>query len=108
MVEAADAELEKFKFIFIITSNIGDEEIPKNIENYILKTKTKNKNYFLCELGNYLGLNYSGCGSVIKKILEKKEWKIKNKILLDSFPELEINKLNKWIDECKKIIKKYG
>lgn len=104
IIEAEKAELKEFEFIFIIVSNIGDEEIPKNIENYILKTKIKNKNYFLCELGNYLGLDYSGCGIVIEKILDKKDWKIKSRIFLDSFPELEMKKLEKWIEKCKKII----
>lgn len=107
LVEAENAELKEFQFIFIITSNVGDEEIPKNIENYILKTKIKNKNYFLCELGNYLGLNYSGCGEIIQKILKEKKWKMESKISLDSFPDLETEKIEKWInDECIKKI--YG
>lgn len=108
LFEAKNANLKKFQFIFIIAPNVGDEEIPENIENYIIKTKTQNKNYFLCELGNYLGLDYKGCGDNIQEILKIKKWEMKSKILLDSFPEPRMKEIAKWIKECKKIIKKYG
>lgn len=98
--------LNKFEYVFIISSNIGDEEIPENIENYVMKTKTKNKKYFLCELGNYLGLDYSGCGESIKKILKTKNWILESEIRLDSYPKLEKKKIKPWIQACKKKINK--
>lgn len=97
--------LKKFDFIFIITPNTGDEEIPQAMEDYLCSLKTKNKKYFLCELGNYFGLEYKGCKSIIFKILKDLNWKKKSTISLDSVPKINNKELKKWIKSCKIKIK---
>jgi flavodoxin len=97
--------LEKFNFLFFIISNTGDEELPCFIEDYFYKLNQKNKKYFICELGNYFGLEYKGCKKIAVSILIKLNWKLLSDVSLDSVPDLDYKNLYNWLKNCKKIIK---
>lgn len=97
--------LKKFDFIFFICPNTGDEELPEDLENYLFNLKTKNKNYFLCELGNYLGFEYYGCKKIVISILKKLKWKLRSVVAIDSIYSIDEKKLNEWIEVCKSKIK---
>jgi flavodoxin len=93
-----DPNIEEFGTIIIVASNMGDEEISQPMEDYLFALKTQNKQYFVCELGNYFGLEeYCGCKKAIFQILDKLNWTKLSDISLDSFPELDIEKLEIWI-----------
>lgn len=90
--------LEEFGTIIIVASNMGDEEISQPMEDYLFAIKDREKEYFICELGNYFGLEeYCGCKKVIFQILDILNWKKLSDISLDSFPNLDIEKLESWI-----------
>jgi flavodoxin len=100
-------DLKNFDFIIFIIPNIGDEEIPEPFESYLYTLETKNKKYFLCELGNYFGLDYKGCKDIVFKLLGNLEWEKQLETSLDSLPKIDKNCLRKWIKQCKSIIKSY-
>lgn len=90
--------IEEFDPIIIVASNMGDEEISQPMEDYLFAIKDRNKQYFVCELGNYFGLeDYCGCKKIIHQILDKLNWNKLSDISLDSFPELDVEKLETWI-----------
>lgn len=97
--------LHIFDFIFFIIPNIGDEELPEPFESYLLSINIKSKKYFICELGNYFGLDYNGCKKIATSILDKLKWRLMSDLSLDSAPEVDDKELKKWICICQTIIK---
>jgi flavodoxin len=91
--------LENYSLVIIVTSNYGDEELPPNLENYLIALRTRDKEYALCELGNYFGYEseYFGCKRIVQGILLRLGWMELSNISLDSFPELDLGSLDDWI-----------
>jgi len=89
--------LLNFETVIIVVSNTGDEELPQPMEDYLFSLKTTNKKYIICELGNYFGLDYKGCKSIVFKILEKLNWEKISDASVDSFPKLDNESLDKWM-----------
>ena len=50
-----DKYLDRYSNIIIVCPTYGDEELPLEVEDCLLKLKIKNKNYAICELGNFFG-----------------------------------------------------
>jgi flavodoxin len=100
----SNEKLDNFDFIFFIVPNVGDEELPEPIESYLLSLKTKNKKYFLCELGNYFGFEYKGCKNIVFNFLDSLGWEKQSEISLDSVPSIDKKNLKKWIKKCKSIV----
>ena len=89
-------------FIFIL-SNVGDEELPPEMEEFLFKLKLKKKSYFVCELGNYFGFeDYCGCKKELFKIMDQLEWKLISDVSIDSLPKLDKVKLDQWVESIKK------
>ncbi len=101
-------ELIKIDFLFFIVSNIGDEELPHYIEDYLFNLNEKNKKYFICELGNYFGFEYDGCKKIAINILDNLGWQLLSDLSLDSMPKIDYKTLIKWTKKCKSIIKNYN
>jgi flavodoxin len=98
-----DPDLSFFDFIFFIIPNVGDEEIPLEMENYLCSIETINKKYFLCELGNFFGFEYKGCKGIVIQILNKLNWQLISEISIDSVPKIDIKKVNKWIEHSARL-----
>lgn len=92
--------LSEEDLIILVLSNIGDEELPQPMEDYLFNLIDRNKKYIICELGNYFGFEtYAGCKKVAFKILDSLGWTRLADISLDSLPELDLTKLKKWLKE---------
>jgi flavodoxin len=85
------------KIIIFVAPNTGDEELTNELEKFLLQIEEKNKNYIVCELGNYLGFEYSGCKNTIFKLMKKLDWNLISHKSIDSFPTLDTEDLLEWI-----------
>lgn len=91
--------LEEYNTIIIVVSNTGDEEISQPMEDYLFNLKNIKKQYLVCEIGNYFGLeDYCGCKKVVFQILNKLNWIKISDVSIDSLPKLDVKKLERWID----------
>lgn len=89
----------EFDVVIIVAPNSGDEELAQPMEDYLFGLDHRGKKYFVCELGNYFGLDdYCGCKRVVFQILDRLGWRKISDISLDSMPELDVDGLNLWID----------
>jgi flavodoxin len=101
-VESADStpSIKEFETIIFVVPNTGDEELPEQMEKYLIQMNEKNKKYIVCELGNYFGFeNYCGCKKVVFKILDALGWKRISDVSIDSLPFLDTNALQTWLDQ---------
>jgi len=102
-----DVDFFKYKNIIICCSTFGDEELPFNMEFFLENLKIKSKNYTICELGNYFGVDDKefGAARIIKHKLKYLNWKLIDECLsLDSVPEIDWQSFSLWI---KKINERY-
>lgn len=86
--------------VLFLCPTYGDEELPEDMENFIINLKIKNKLFVICELGNYYGYDTFefGAKKIIKNKLKTLGWKqfYKN-YSLDSFPKINnFENFNKW------------
>lgn len=103
-------KIEKYDFFIFICPTYGDEELPIEMENFIIKLKTKNKYYTICELGNYFGDTYDfGAKIIIEKLLQNLNWKKFHPCLsLDSMPNIQWNDFYKWKEKVHEILSKFN
>jgi hypothetical protein len=91
--------LQPFNPIILVIPNRGDEELPQPMEEYLLELSVRNKDYLICELGNYFGFeNYCGCKKVACRILDNLGWTRLADVSIDSLPELDRDSLDKWLE----------
>lgn len=92
--------LENYNIIIFVLSNTGDEELMPQMEEFLEQLLIKNKKYILCELGSYFGIGkYHGCKKIAIQILDNLNWIKLTDMSLDSTPELDKEKLEKWLQE---------
>lgn len=97
-------DLEKYSGVLIVCPTYGDEEVPLEMEDYLINLKTKNKKYAICELGNLFGHESEfGPLKIIEHELNKRNWQKINSISLDSVPDVDWESLKIW---TKKLLKK--
>lgn len=85
--------------ILFVCPTYGDEELPLNMEKFLINLKTKNKLYVICELGNYYGYDdfEFGAKKIIEQTLIKLNWKnFHNNLSLDSMPTVDWNVFDVW------------
>lgn len=88
--------------IVVVLSNTGDEELPQPMEDFLYGLTVRDRQYAVCELGNYFGFeNYSGCKKVAIKLLDRLGWHKVSDVSLDSLPTLDIGGLDAWLDGLK-------
>lgn len=89
-----------FDCYLFVFANKGDEELPSEMETFLIDLKIKNKNYQICELGNYFGYeNPFGAADIAYCLLNKLDWKMISPILsLDTVPGIDWVALNTWIE----------
>ena len=93
--------LEQFDTIILVIPNWGDEELPQPMEDYLFNLCPSKKRYFICEIGNYFGLeDYCGCKRVASQILNSLGWDKVSDISLDSVPEIDWQALDEWLATC--------
>jgi len=89
--------IKKYKNIIIVCPTYGDEELPLAMEKYLLKLKLKNKNYAVCELGNFFGFEKEfGALRIIKYQLSLLGWNLIDEISIDSNPDIDWEVFENW------------
>jgi flavodoxin len=97
--------LSNYDIVIIVVSNVGDEELPQLMENYLLTITERNKKYIICELGNYFGYeNYQGCKNVAIKLLNTLNWQKLSDYSLDTLPSIDIDGLYNWLCQLSNLI----
>jgi flavodoxin len=93
-------KLENYEEFFIVISNRGDEELPLAFELFLKDMTLENKKYHACELGNYFGFEYDFFGSkkILDFILQKLKWQKISCVSIDTFPIIDQEKLERWIN----------
>lgn len=90
-------DLDKYENIIIVCPTYGDEELPFEMEDFLLNLKTIKKSFAVCELGNFFGHEKEfGAANIIRFELEKRKWKCLDSLSLDSVPEIDWISLKKW------------
>lgn len=85
--------------IFFICPTYGDEELPHDMEDYLLNIKLNDKFFVICEIGNYYGYDDFTFGPkiIIEKHLHSLRWKkFFSGFSLDVIPIVRWDALNKW------------
>jgi flavodoxin len=86
--------------LIILCPTYGDEELPLEMEDYLLNIKINNLKYFtICELGNYYGYEdfTFGAGIILKKYFEELGFEEFYYMLsLDSIPKIDWNCFERW------------
>lgn len=101
-------DLDKYDTIVIFCPTYGDEELPFEMEDFLIQLTCKPKNFMVCELGNYYGYDdYSfGAGKIIRQLLLSYGWtEIKPIFSLDSLPQINWPNFNGWKYETLEILK---
>lgn len=83
----------------IICPTYGDEELPLEMEDFLLNLQIRNKNYYICELGNLFEQEEFGAAPIIRYCLSKLGWVELGSISIDSTPVLDVVKLKSWISD---------
>jgi flavodoxin len=94
--------LENYNNYIIVCPTYGDEELPFEMEDFLINLKFKNKKYAICELGNRFGHEGEegfGAASIIERVLEKLHWEKIDRISLDSVPDIDWEILRKWTEK---------
>lgn len=97
--------LEKYNCLIIVCPTYGDEELPFEMEDFLINLKTFNKKYAVCELGNRFGHEGEegfGAAVIIEYLLDKLNWQKIDRISLDSIPDIDWENLQKWTDQLLK------
>lgn len=85
--------------VLFLCPTYGDEELPHEMEDFLLSLKIRNKSYVVCELGNYYGYDdfTFGAKKIIEEHLNSLGWdKFYNGISLDSLPKIDWDCFFKW------------
>lgn len=89
--------------ILFICPTYGDEELPHDMEDFLLNLNAAiKKNFVVCEIGNYYGYDdfEFGAKNIIQKYLSSLGWKkFFNGLSLDVIPEIRWKVLNSWKDK---------
>lgn len=94
--------LPNFNRIIIVCPTYGDEELPLEIEDFLIELNINDKEYALCVLGNYFGYEREefGPAKIIRYELAEKNWKLLSSPLsLDSVPQIDWECLKCWKDK---------
>ena len=94
-------DLDADLFIFICPT-YGDEELPLEMEDFLEGLVLKNKEFTVCELGNYYGYDdfEFGASKIIKDYLKNLGWKeFFPSLSLDSLPSIDWEVFYKWKED---------
>ena len=95
-------DISAYDTVLLVLSNVGDEELPQPMEDYLFALKDRDKKYLVCELGNYFGFEaYCGCKKVAFKILDDLGWSRVSDVSIDSLPDLDTDSLDEWLRTIK-------
>ena len=85
----------------------GDEELPEEMEDYIVSLDVRDKKFVVCELGNYYGYDDLEFGAlkIIKHSLLNLGWEeFGCSLSLDSLPKINWLAFDAWSHQTKKLL----
>lgn len=85
-----------FDDYLLVFGNRGDEELPLEMEDFLLNLKIRQQRYRICELGNYFGYERPfGAATVAVRCLQQLQWELIAPIVsLDTVPKIDWKALN--------------
>lgn len=92
-------DLKSYRHIIFVCPTYGDEELPEEMENFIVSLETTDKKFTICELGNYYGYDFPefGAAKIIRYHLFKLQWQeFMKQLSLDSLPKINWPIFNQW------------
>lgn len=88
--------------ILFVCPTYGDEELPPAMEQFLMSIKEQDKQYVICELGNYYGYDDFRFGAlkIIDAHLKNLGWReFFPALSLDSMPYIDWDTFNRWKEE---------
>jgi flavodoxin len=95
-------DLKLYRKVIFVCPTYGDEELPEEMEKFIVNLKVTNKKFTICELGNYYGYDDPefGAAKIIRYHLFKLQWQeFMKQLSLDSLPKINWSIFNQWKTE---------
>jgi hypothetical protein len=89
--------------LIIVTSNLGDEEVPEDVERFLVSRGNEFRNWTIVEIGNYYGFDDWNYGAGNRIAMHFRYFKTANQTLIgvgiDSLPLIDFLTLDRWCDE---------
>ena len=105
----ANPSIENYDFVFFLSPTYGDEELPLDLEDYLINIKDKKKLFTVCELGNYFGYDEFSWGAakiIYNFCIKKLNWHLFYPInSVDSFYNIDFPKILTWKDQLYNALK---
>jgi hypothetical protein len=99
----ADPQLAVPQNLIIVTSNLGDEEVPEDLERFLVKRGSEVRNWTIVEIGNYYGFDDWNFGAGNRIAMHLRGLKYARQILIgvgiDSLPMIDFRTLDSWCNE---------
>ena len=96
--------------VLFLCPTYGDEELPHDMEDFLLSMTEKNRKYVVCELGNYYGYDdfQFGASTIIEGCLNNLGWqKFYSSYSMDSLPTIDWEPFLKWKKSLEEYMDKF-
>ncbi len=97
------------KKLIIVTSNLGDEEVPEDLERFLVKRGKEVENWTIVEIGNYYGFDDWNFGAGNRIAMYFRGFESASQSLtgvgIDSLPLIDFRTLDSW---CNEVLLKEG
>jgi hypothetical protein len=99
----ADPHREVPNNLIIVTSNLGDEEVPEELERFLVKRGREVRNWTIVEIGNYYGFDDFNFGAGNRIAMHFRGLQTPRQVLtgvgIDSLPFIDFRTLDCWCSE---------
>jgi flavodoxin len=94
-----DFSFDNFDLIVFVCPTYGDEELPPEMEKFIICLDVVKK-FTVCETGNYYGFDDFSFGArkIIENWLKDSGWEMLNGFSLDTYEPINWRPFEKWIE----------
>jgi hypothetical protein len=99
----SNPQLQVPENLIIVTSNLGDEEVPEELERFLVKRANEVRNWTIVEIGNYYGFDDFNFGAGNRIAMHFRGFESASQILtgvgIDSLPFIDFRTLDSWCSE---------
>jgi hypothetical protein len=89
--------------LIIVTSNLGDEEVPEELERFLVKRGNEVRNWTIVEIGNYYGFDDFNFGAGNRIAMHFRDFENAKQVLIgvgiDSLPFIDLRTLDAWCND---------
>ena len=103
----------QYDLLLMFCPTYGDEELQENMEDFLLRlhTKLSEKQFCVCELGNYYGYDNFQFGAmriIRQHLLGLDASEICEPLSLDSYPRVPWEHLGDWVGHLNRAVTQHG